>query len=280
MSILSRIERGDVGLNVETHGEGMGTTVLLLHGWPDDRSLWRHQVPALVEAGYHVIVPDQRGCGASDRPTEVTAYRMAELVADAVAVIDTVSAGPVHVVGHDWGANVAWALASFVPDHVASLTALSVGHPTSFRSAGIEQQMRTWYPLLFQFEGIGEAWLRKDDYLAVRTWLGHPEAERVIARDQATNFLDTHLHWYRANMPPESWIAPPPVIPDIQCPTMGIWSTGDHALTEVQMKGSGEFVRGPWRYERIDGAGHWLPLEEPARVNSLLLDFLATTGEG
>ncbi|MEI8051644.1 MAG: alpha/beta fold hydrolase [Actinomycetes bacterium] len=270
-----RIMNDGVGLEVAVHGSPDVGTVVLLHGWPDEGSMWHHQVAALVDAGYRVVVPDQRGCGASDRPTAISAYKMALLVADVVAVITSLDEGAVHVVGHDWGANVAWALASFVPSVVTSLTAISVGHPTSFRSAGIEQQMRTWYPLLFQFEGIGEAWLRKDDYTAVRTWLSHPDADDVVARDRATGFLDTHLHWYRANMPPESWIAEPPVIPPIQCRTMGIWSTGDHALTEVQMKGSGAYVEGPWRYERLEGPGHWLPLEIPDVLNALLIDFLA-----
>src|ERR1700730_8942805 len=103
------------GARIEVAVEGEGRTVLLLHGFPDSGRLWRQQVPALVDAGYRVIVPDQRGYGKSDQPADVAAYHLVYLVGDAVAVLDDAGVDRAHVVGHDWGAAVAWGAAAFVP---------------------------------------------------------------------------------------------------------------------------------------------------------------------
>ena len=128
--------------------------------------------------------------------------------------------------------------------------------------------------LLFQFPGIAERWLTEDDWSNFRTWAGHPDADQVIAELEATGSLTPGLNWYRANVPPESWVGPPLQLPPVQAPTMGVWSTGDPALTEIQMTDSAENVAGPWRYERLDGPGHWMQLDAPDQVNALLLDFL------
>ena len=127
--------------------------------------------------------------------------------------------------------------------------------------------------LLFQFPGIAERWLTDDNWANLRR-SGHPDADQVIADLEANGSLTPGLNWYRANVAPESWVGPPVQLPPVQAPTMGIWSTGDDALTEVQMTDSAENVAGPWRYERLDGPGHWLQLDAPDQVNALLLDFL------
>ena len=128
--------------------------------------------------------------------------------------------------------------------------------------------------LLFQFVDIAEHWLSDDDWANFRTWAHHPDADAVIADLQANGSLTPGLNWYRANIPPESYIAPPLVLPPIQAPTMGVWSSGDMALTEGQMTRSRDHVAGSWRYERLDGPDHWMQLEAPDAVNRLLLDFL------
>jgi pimeloyl-ACP methyl ester carboxylesterase len=96
----------------------------------------------------------------------------------------------------------------------------------------------------------------------------------VITELEANGSLTPALNYYRANVPPQSWVDPPLELPPVQAPVMGVWSTGDVALTENQMTDSAENVAGPWRYERLEGAGHWLQLDAPAQVNALLLDFL------
>jgi pimeloyl-ACP methyl ester carboxylesterase len=129
--------------------------------------------------------------------------------------------------------------------------------------------------LLFQFTGIAEQWLRADDFRNLREWTRHPDIEAVVARLADPAALTASLALYRAILPPETLVAPPVELPPVAVPTLGVWSSGDFALLEEGMTGSARFVTGPWRYARIDGAGHWLQLDAPDAVNALLLDFLA-----
>jgi pimeloyl-ACP methyl ester carboxylesterase len=190
-----------------------------------------------------------------------------------LAVLAALGIDRAHVVGHDWGAALAWGLASLVPGSVDHLVVLSVGHPATFRRT-LEQCEKSWYMLLFQFPGIAERWLTQDSWANFRNWGRHPDADHVIAELEATGSLTPGLNWYRANLPPESWAGPPLQLPPVQVATMGVWSTGDFALTERQMTDSAENVAGTWRYERLDGPGHWMQLDAPDQVNALLLDFL------
>jgi pimeloyl-ACP methyl ester carboxylesterase len=266
-----RVEADGVGIEYEVTGDGR--PVILLHGFPDSGRLWRNQVPALADAGFRVIVPDLRGYGRSGKPETVGSYSFPSLVGDVIAVLSDAGAERAHVVGHDWGAALGWVFASLVPDRVDHLAALSVGHPSTFRRKR-EQKEKSWYMLLFQFTGIAEKWLSDSNWANFRSWSRHPDAAAVIAELEATKSLTPGLNWYRANVPPGSWVAPPVALPAVQAPTMGIWSSGDIALTETQMTDSAENVAGPWRYERVDGAGHWMQLEAPGAINRLLLDFL------
>jgi pimeloyl-ACP methyl ester carboxylesterase len=265
-----RVETNGVGIEYEVTGEG--PPVVLLHGFPDSGRLWRHQVPALAEAGFQVIVPDLRGYGSSDKPTEVKAYRRELLVGDVLAVMSAAGAERAHIVGHDWGASVAWALALTAGERVDHLVALAVGHPAAFFSAGFAQYQKSWYMLLFLFPGIAEKWLSGN----LSAWSHHPDAEAVLAELEANGSLTPGLNYYRANIPAESYLPHPRrALPPVQAPTMGVWSSEDPFLTEAQMTGSGDHVTGPWRYERLEGVGHWMQLEAPAEVNGLLIDFLA-----
>jgi pimeloyl-ACP methyl ester carboxylesterase len=266
------IQLDDIALHV--HDEGEGQPVLLLHGWPDKGDVWRHQLAALVGNGYRVIAPDLRGFGDSDKPSDVDAYTAEKLVGDVVGVLEALSIGRVHLVGHDWGAAIAWLTAALLPERVATLTALSVGHPASFRAAGLAQREKSWYMLLFQFAGVAEHWLSDNDFANLRDWSRHPEIEDVVKRLSDPAALTASLGPYRAILPPTTLIEPPLPLPPVQAPTMGVWSSDDLALTEGQMTGSAAQVAGEWRYERLDGVGHWLQLEAPDALNALLLDFL------
>ena len=262
------------GIRIAYEVTGSGAPVVLLHGFPDSGSVWQAQVGPLAQAGFQVVVPDLRGYGASDKPSEVGAYSLLAVAGDVLAVLDDLGVERCHVAGHDWGAALAWVMGCLLPDRVDHLVALSVGHPAAFRAVGYEQQMRSWYMLLFQFPGVAERWLADDGWANLRNWAGHPDTDEVVARLEGDGSLTPALNWYRANVPPESWIAPPLELPLVQAPTLGVWSTGDFALTEQQMVGSGEFVSGPWRYERLEGVGHWMQREAPDRVNQLLVEFL------
>ena len=267
-----RIDSNGVALDVQVEGEGR--PVILLHGFPDTKQLWSKQVPALVDAGFKVIVPDQRGYGASDKPQDVDAYNIVFLAMDVGAVLDGVGVERAHVVGHDWGSAVAWATAAFAPERVDHLVTMSVGHPAAFVDAGLPQREKSWYMLLFQFPGIAEQWLSMNDWANLREWMNHPNHDEVVAALERDGSLTPGLNWYRANIPPESYVQGLIEVPPIQAPTMGVWSSGDAHLLEEQVTGSAKYCANTFRYERVDGAGHFLQWEKPDAVNKLLLDFL------
>lgn len=269
-----RADSGGIGITYDVAGPETGPPVVLVHGFPDSAKVWRHQAPALAEAGFRVLVPDMRGYGRSDKPTDVDAYNILLLAGDVLAVLDDAGVDRAAVVGHDWGAAITWALASFSPERVERMTALSVGHPGAFRAAGLPQREKSWYMLLFQFRDVAEQWLSADGWANFRAWCAHPDASDVIADLERDGSLTPGLGWYRANLPPESLVAPPPELPPVQVPAMGVWSSGDIALLEPQMEGCGRFCAGPFRYERLDGVGHWMQLEAPDQLNALLIDFL------
>ncbi|WP_256106752.1 alpha/beta fold hydrolase [Streptomyces sp. ODS05-4] len=273
-----RVELSEVSLEVQDNGTGRDP-VLLLHGFPDTRDLWRHQFKALDAAGHRVIAPDLRGFGASDRPADPTAYHPLHSAGDMVQLMDRLDVGRVHLVGHDWGAGVAQALAAVEPARVATLTLLSVGHASSLLTAGWEQRRRSWYMQLFQREGLAEEFLSRDDFAQLREMLGaHPEPEEALARMREPGALTAALGVYRAGLPAEVMFGPVPDGPRLRGPVLGVWSDGDPFLTERSMTGTEAYVDGEFRYERVEGVGHWLPLEAPERVSDLLLGFFDAHG--
>jgi pimeloyl-ACP methyl ester carboxylesterase len=268
---------GGVGIEVFVAGPDDGAPVLFMHGWPDSHRLWRHQVKALSDAGYRTIAPDLRGFGDSDKPDDVEAYKLAHTVVDMIAVLDACDATAATVISHDWGAVAAWGMAAFVPDRVERLVALSVGHPRAFSEAGFEQRMRTLYMLLFNIPVVAEQWFGTfgSQFLAA-----HKDRELILADLERPGALTASFGWYRANAHPRTIINPPPELPPIRCPVMGVWSAHDQALTEKQMTQSQAYVEGAWRYERIEDASHWMQLDAPDKVNRLLLDFLDSPSPG
>ena len=259
----------DIELHVEDHGAG--PPVLLIHGWPDTARLWRNQVPALTEAGFRAITFDLRGMGRSDKPEGVEAYALPVAVADVVGILDELGIDRAHIVGHDFGAALAWAVALRAPDRVHRLVVISVGHPGAPRS--YEQREKAWYQLFFQFEGIAEQWWQHDDWALFRAFLrGNGDLDQYVADFSRPGALTASLNWYRANLAPRP-PGPPSDFPPVKAPTLGIWSSDDHYLTEDRMIASESFVDAPWRYERIDGS-HWVPLDAPDRLNELLLEWL------
>jgi pimeloyl-ACP methyl ester carboxylesterase len=267
-----KVDSSGVALDVQVEGEGR--PVVLVHGWPDTKRLWTKQVPALVAAGYQAISYDQRGYGASDKPEGIDAYSIPFLAIDVTAVLDHLGIEKAHLVGHDWGAAVVWATAAFAPERVDHLVAMSVGHPSAFANMGMEQRQKSWYMLLFQFHPQAEQWLTMNDGANFREFSQHPDFDAVYAEVLANESLTPGLNYYRANVTPDALVGPPLELPAIQAPTMGMWSSGDFALTEEQMTASAKYCAGPFRYERIDGPGHWMQWEAPDKVNALLVDFL------
>ncbi|MEV5970035.1 alpha/beta fold hydrolase [Streptomyces sp. NPDC051921] len=275
-----RIELSDVTLDVEVSGEG--PAVLLVHGFPDSHELWRHQIPVLNAAGFTTVAPTLRGFGGSDRPAGgPEAYHPAKHVGDLVQLLDHLEIDRAHLVGHDWGSGIVQGFAQVLPDRVQSLSILSVGHFAAIRNAGWEQKQRSWYMLLFQLPEVAEAWLAHDDHAHLREMLGeHPDRDAVLAPLTAPGGLTAALNIYRAGLPAEVQFAPALPLPPLpeQVPVMGLWSTGDRFLTERSMADTAEHVAGRWRYERVEDAGHWLQLDQPEKVNDLLLSFLKENG--
>ena len=248
-----RVDVSGVGIEYEVTGEGR--PVVLLHGFPDSGRLWRHQVPALIEAGFKVIVPDMRGYGRSDKPTGKDAYTMDLLVGDVLAVIDAAGADRAHVVGHDWGAGVAWATALMAAERVDHLVAMSVGHPATFFIAGFEQYEKSWYMLLFQFEEIAEQWLSADDWANFRAWGQPPRHGRGNRRAGGKRLLDSRPELLSSEHPPRALpavrlaAATDPGPNDGRVELRGLRA---HRGADDQV---GRNVSGPWRYERLDGPG-------------------------
>lgn len=264
-----RLAVGEVTLNVAQLGSGQ--PVLLLHGFPDSLRLWDAVAPRMAATGLRVIAPDLRGFGASDAPVGRQLYRIDRLLGDLVGLLRALQVrDPVHVVGHDWGAVLAWCLAMSRPDLVRSSVVISVGHPREYALAGLEQKRKGLYTIGWQFGGIAEHWLRRNDCASLRRWLRHhPDADGCVRDLTRPGRLTAGLNWYRANLLPvmfRSW-------PRCRVPTLGIWSSADHCLAEDQMQRSSRRMDAPWLYTRIENAGHWLPLEQPERVAELALDW-------
>jgi pimeloyl-ACP methyl ester carboxylesterase len=260
---------GNVGLNVAVTGDG--PPVLLLHGFPDSLQLWREVAPRLVAAGHRVIALDQRGFGESDAPVGRRHYGINALVEDLSGVLRSLAVDePVHVMGHDWGAAVTWALAMARPQLLRSAVAISVGHPREYGLAGLEQKRKGLYVLGWQFAGLAERWLEADGYARLRHWLRqHPDPGSCVRDVSRPGRLTAGLNWYRANLHTvltRTW-------PACQVPMLGIWSSEDHCLAEDQMARSARRMAAPWRYQRIEGAGHWLPLERPEQITGLALEW-------
>jgi pimeloyl-ACP methyl ester carboxylesterase len=266
---LSRFTRTiDVGgLSFPVLDYGEGSPVLLLHGFPDDRFLWRHQATALASAGLRVIAPDLRGFGDAPRPQDPAEYGLDIAAKDVIGILDALRIGQVQLIGHDWGAALGWRIAAQYPNRVSRYVAISVGAPGAPPTA--EQRERSAYMGFFRQAGA-EAELQRDNWKRFREFMRNaPDTGRSIERLSRPGALTAALNWYRAaNRPPAT---PPPAV---ACPVLGIWSDGDAYLTEEQVRSSGERIKGPFEYRKISGASHWVMLEKPEELNQILLAFL------
>ena len=251
---------------------------LLLHGFPDDSSLWVGVLAPLVAAGFRIIAPDLRGFGESDMAARVADYEIYNgAIPDMIALMNALSIEKAHIAGHDFGAPVAWGLAAQHPDRFKTLTAISVGHVRSFLRAGAEQKRKSWYILMHQMRGISEYLYRQKDWRFLRRfWDGAGDLNETIVRLSRPGRLTAALNWYRANMPIRRMILPPR--PGsfgeeiVRIPTLGVWSSNDRYLGEEQMVQSRDYVEASWRYKRLDDVGHWIPLDAPAALATMMIE--------
>lgn len=261
------------GIDLSVAIAGEGPDVLLVHGFPDNHDVWRHQIPALVEAGYRVIAPDTRGCGDSAMLPSVQDYHVDNLVADLVGLLDALDIEKVLLVAHDWGAAIGWQFVVRHPERVERYVALSVGHITAYVRGGLLQKLKGYYVLFLQLRGISEFLLTCCNWRGFRLITRYPpEMENWKARLGRPGRLTAAINYYRANLGMFFSTSLPPAT----VPVLGIWGEEDIALAERQMQETKNYVYAPFRYERLEGAGHWLQLDAPDQINALLLEYFAS----
>jgi len=267
--VTHKIKANGLIHSVRDSGDENAQVVLLLHGFPDSSDLWEPVTPLLVEAGFRVIAPDLRGFGETDIAPEHSAYDIhTDILPDILGVLDRLSIHKAHVVGHDFGAPVAWGLSANHSEVFQTLTAISVGHSRAFLKSGAQQYMMSWYMLLHQMKGFCEALYRFNNWALFRShWSKLGNTEKAIEMLSRPGRLTAGLDWYRVNISLARMLRPPPVgvmgEEIVTIPTLGMWSDGEKYLSERQMILSQSYVRAPWRYHRINGVSHWIPYEAP-----------------
>ncbi|HEY5023864.1 MAG TPA: alpha/beta hydrolase [Acidimicrobiales bacterium] len=280
-------------------GPGDGRPVLFLHGFPQTSFSWHHQLEAVAGAGHRGLAFDQRGYSPKARPPAVDDYRIGELVADVLAVADHFGLDRFDLVGHDWGAMVAWVVAGRHPDRVRTLTAVSVPHPRAFAAAfgggaghdagrdGVgdgggdeDQRQRSSYIEVFRAEGgVAERALLGEDgsgaglramFDASGLSSDTDEVRRFVAAMLEPGALTGALNWYRATEPNSLTD-----VGAITVPTLYVWSDQDIALGRTAAEATVDWVAGPYRFEVLEGVSHWIPETAPQELNGLLLEHLA-----
>jgi pimeloyl-ACP methyl ester carboxylesterase len=283
-----KIERFDIAANGFTFssiaaGDKAGRPVVLLHGFPQTSWEWHHQIEALADAGYRALAFDQRGYCKGARPQEVGAFRIGELVKDVLAVADAQGWEAFDLVGHDWGAIVAWALAATHPQRLRTVAPVSVPHPGAFAEAlgagDADQAGRSSYIEVFRREGgVAESLLLGEDgsgdgLRAMFAATGFPsdgeDAGVYVSAMREPGALTAALNWYRA-MTAEEFAGIGPVT----VPTLYVWSTEDVALGRRGAEATVDWVAGPYRFEVLEGVSHWIPEAAPRELNELLLEHL------
>lgn len=262
-----------------------GRLVLLLHGFPQSAYQWRHQLAALGDAGYRALAFDQRGYSPGARPEGVENYSVERLAADVLAVADELNAHQIDLVGHDWGAAVAWQVAGRYPDRLRSLTAVSVPHGAAFKAAlassSGDQLRRSSYIAFFQQEGTAEEALLADGGAGLRRLFevsAYPDDPTpYIELMQDPGALTAALGWYRALLKDGFGAAMASVaMGPVAVPTLYVWSDQDPAIGREAAEGTAEHVKGPYRFEVLVGVSHWIPEAAPEELNRLLLDHITS----
>jgi|SRR5579883_341375 len=299
------------GIRMHLAEAGEGPLVLLLHGFPESWYSWRHQLRALAEAGYHAVAPDQRGYGQSDRPAKIEQYTQLHLVGDVIGLLDALGEEQAVVVGHDWGAPVAWNTAVMRPDRVRGVAGLSVAYGGRGRVKPTEALKRAYegrffYQLYFQEPGVAEAELEADPRDTILRLLAGLRADGSGLTGTQTRFLEPMrapdtlpdwlteadlnfyagefrrngfrggLSWYRAM--DLTWeLTAPFAGAKVTVPAIYIAGERDPVLgfSGAAVERLRENAPGLRDVVMLPGCGHWTQQERPAEVNAALLNFIA-----
>lgn len=267
-------------INVRVEGEG--APVMLVHGFPDSHAIWDRQVEALVANGFKVIAPDLPGCGESSIGSSLEAYHVPNIQKMLIGVLDELGVDHVQIVSHDWGSAISWDLIPQLGERVDRFATFQIGHFNEQMSGGEDQRMRYWYIWWFQYAGLVEECLKADDWKMFREWLsgqngveGHPYPDRIIEGLSRPGRLTAALDIYRAdNVDPRFFQGIPLGGPAIDCPTLGIYMTGDKYIGPSGLANSGKWVNNEFRLETINDAGHFGQYTHAQQANELLLGFL------
>ena len=278
----SFIETNNINLHVAQAGPDDGKLLILLHGFPEFWYGWRNQIDFFAQLGYRVWVPDQRGYNLSDKPKGLDAYNVDQLAADVVGLIDAAGVEKAYLVGHDWGANVAWWTAITHPQRIERLVILNVPHPVIMRKnlqGNLAQLRKSWYIFFFQLPWLPVVLGRANNYAMV--------AQAMLGSCRPGTFTDDDMKLYRA-----AWAQPNAYVSMINwyrsilqrqpkrprsyrvtMPTLVIWGMRDKFLGKETAQQSMNLVDNG-RLEFIENASHWVQHEEPARVNELISNFI------
>lgn len=274
---LGSYERDGLRFEVTDAGQADGRVVIMLHGFPEDRFSWSALTGPLVDDGYRVLAPDQRGYSRSAAPARRRAYRLRELVADVLTLADSAGAERFDLVGHDWGSLVSWALAHSHPERVRSLCALSVPHPRAMRHAMSRsaQAFTSSYALFFQLPWVPEHLLVRGGGRMLadgleRSGLDRATAQRFASRAAEPAAMTGPLNWYRA-VPLDLGSLPGPVT----VPTLFVWGDRERFVTASAAQACARWVRGPYRFVTLAGRTHWLPTTAAEEIAPILGDHLA-----
>jgi len=269
---ITQLQHDGLTFDVLDEGPLDGLPVVLLHGFPERSSSWRSVAPILHAAGVRTFALDQRGYSPGARPRRRRDYRMTRLVGDVTALIDRVG-GPVHLVGHDWGAVVGWMVAAQRPDLLRSWTAISVPHPRAFLQAGLtsSQGLRSWYIGFFQVPRLAELTAGRRGGFFDRS-LRHAgmtaeEVERFRVEMVEDGALPHALGWYRAI----TLADPRASSRRVTVPTTFVWSDGDVAVARRGAEETGRWVDAAYELVVLEGVSHWIPTQAPEECAAAIL---------
>jgi pimeloyl-ACP methyl ester carboxylesterase len=276
---VDSFRRDGLTFDVRDAGPPDGEPVVLLHGFPQDSAAWDQVAPALHRAGLRTLAPDQRGYSPMARPRGRGRYRLRETTADVLALLDAAGLESAHVVGHDWGGIVGWALGAWHPDRVRTLTALSVPHPAAMAKAMVtsDQALRSSYVFAFQLPFLPERLLLSGGGRPLRRMLrggglSREAAAHYVGRMREPGALSAALGWYRA-LP----LSRLDRVGTVHVPTLHVWSTGDAFLGRAATEATAQFVDAPYRLEVLEGISHWIPELAGDRVAELVTAHVRTS---
>jgi pimeloyl-ACP methyl ester carboxylesterase len=275
---MDSFRRGNLVFDVLDSGPADGEPVVLLHGFPQDSSAFDRLSPALHSAEFRTLAPDQRGYSPGARPEGRRAYTLRETVDDVLALLEAAGLESAHVVGHDWGGIVGWALAAWHPWRVRTLTALSVPHPAAMQQALVtsDQAGRSTYIGFFQLPAVPERVLLAGHGAVLRRMLRQgglpkPILERYVERMREPGALTGALNWYRAV--PLGMNRP---VGKVTVPTLHVWGEDDAFLGRAATEATRQYVTGPYRLEVLDAMNHWLPELAADHVAALITGHVRT----